>query len=122
MWLCPPNAPGTPFATPWLVFLDLVRVYVMLAALVVVIQTPRIVAIIDRRQACRFVALSLFCGVNALTQFLRLGDAGSLQLFLQAIAVTFALVGLYGFRRDQKANEPRTPPPAPATALKGDHE
>lgn len=65
-FLCSPNGPGTPFGGPVMAVWDTARAATILAALAVVVVTPRVAAAAATRwQALRFYAVALFAVVAA---------------------------------------------------------
>lgn len=92
---CNPHGPNTPFATPLLVVVDVLRVVSVVGALLIVALVLRVFRRVEvSGQRSRFLAFALFALVVANTEMNKIGDYPSLRLPMSLAAVIYAVHGM----------------------------
>lgn len=111
--LCNSGGPSTPFGSPLLIVLDLLRVVCIFAAVAALILAPSTTGSLETAQKLRVFALCAFLLEAITTESEHMGDFAGVRL---AFNLAGALCALYGMRHMRKEDPARMrssddPPP-----------
>lgn len=106
-WMCTPDTPSTPFVG-WLAVVDLLRVLVILASLMVVLLTFEAIKRCQTRgQRARFIAFALWCAVTLSAYVEHMGDYPGVRMIFIVAATGYALYGVISFLRKEAPGQAR---------------
>lgn len=102
-----PDGPGTPFASPWLAVMDVLRVSTIAASVLLMVLSMIAARQVGPQQAARFAALAFFALTVGITEIEHLGDWPSPRLPLNAAGALLGVYGVWRFCRDQRTTQDR---------------
>lgn len=102
-FLCAPGGPDHPFGTPYVAFLDSLRVLCWVGGLILICTLPWFMAKATTiGQRVRFLGTALYAITVVGTELVHLGDYANYRLFVNLTAVIVSLYGLWEFlKRDR---------------------